>query len=411
MIGNNPNHNNDNADQNVPQDAANWASPHASKVLSIPDNPQETNKQINKSNTQLLSIVKAILLAGNGVVSASTPVNNAGQQNNRKSTVSDEPNQKREITMDNLMNQQIPITLNQLLQLLSKNDKKVLAPWTLANFQHPPIDDLAQYIVDIIEQPISKGSQNGIEMHTNNSDEKFFANSRGKGIPGPPNGQQFSLKLKPDKGSLNSYMGDVKSQKISSDSGGMQVGLGTPIPTPGNIDFIQANEANDNISPRVDPRTIIPNNIGLASPKPGETTFKFFSSKPSDQNLGINNGAGSPGSGRLEKPAIEELLKRESIKIVELNSKFKIICDLNGRLIKARHRCKMANIDKTSFLAIIEDGIRLHLGRIWDTCNELSQQNSPPQQGQQGILPLDNINTFLLEIEGQLSGNAPSPKI
>ena len=104
-------------------------------------------------------------------------------------------------------------------------------------------------------------------------------------------------------------------------------------------------------------------------------------------------------------------MKIESIKIVELNSKFKIICDLNGRLIKARHRCKMAKIDKTSFLAIIEDGIRLHLGRIWDTCNELSQQNSPPQQGQQGILSLDNINTFLLEIEGQLSGNAPSPKI
>jgi len=379
MIGNNPNHNNDNADQNVPQDAANWASPHASKVLSIPDNPQETNKQINKSNTQLLSIVKAILLAGKGVISASTPGNNAGQQNNRTSTVSDEPNQKREITMDNLMNQQIPITLNQLLQLLSKNDKKVLAPWTLANFQHPPIDDLAQYIVDIIEQPISKGSQNGIEIHTNNSDEKFFANSRGKGIPGPPNGQkQFSLKLKPDKGSLNSYMGDVKSQKISSDSGGMQVGLGTPTP---------ANGRNN----------------------------RYFGSNTGDMSSRNCNIVGNLATSHgLDKLSIEQLLDIKSRRIDELRQDFKKISDLAARFKRARELCRQNNMDKTELLEMIEEKIKQYINGLSTSTQSLPQDNSSQRQGQDNKL-LKEIGILLADVENQLerphgnSPNQPSP--
>lgn len=310
--------------------------------------------------------------------------------------------------MENLMEQRIPITLNQLVQLLLKNSKKVLVPSTLANSEEFKIDDLAQHIVEDIEQAISQTSQKGITIICRDSDEKHFAGSGDKDISANSNGQ---IQLRSNKHPGNDHFIDENSQKISSGSGGKQVTRGIPTPTTGIVDLIYDNEAKDNRSPHLFSKKTNPYSLGLASPRSDETKLRFFPPNPSDNNLGKNNGVGSPGSGRVEKPAIEELLKIESIKIVELNSKFKIICDLNGRLIKARHRCKMAKIDKTSFLAIIEDGIRLHLGRIWDTCNELSQQNSPPQQGQQGILSLDNINTFLLEIEGQLSGNAPSPKI
>jgi len=391
MSGNNPIHNNDTADR-----------------LSVDDNPKALNQLIISLKTQLISAVKTRLLAGNGVISTSTPVNTAGQQTDRTSTVSDEPNQKGEITMENLMEQRIPITLNQLVQLLLKNSKKVLVPSTLANSEEFKIDDLAQHIVEDIEQAISQTSQKGITIICRDSDEKHFAGSGDKDISANSNGQ---IQLRSNKDSGNDLFIDENSQKILSGSGGKQVTRGIPTPTTGIVDLIYDNEAKDNRSPHLFSKKTNPYSLGLASPRSDETKLRFFPPNPSDNNLGKNNGVGSPGSGRVEKPAIEELLKIESIKIVELNSKFKIICDLNGRLIKARHRCKMAKIDKTSFLAIIEDGIRLHLGRIWDTCNELSQQNSPPQQGQQGILSLDNINTFLLEIEGQLSGNAPSPKI